>query len=149
MPVKLAAPLNAAGAFERLDSAAAPQTIASTPQRLTVGVQSAGLGWVEIHAHTTQGLVSATLATGSVESHHAVSAQLPWIRESLSGAQVRVGDLTSEVFSAPSRNREGSQQDQPQSGGGDSRKTTGQEERPARASMEAEVEALSYINVRV
>lgn len=147
MPVKLAAPLNAAGAFERLDSAAAPQTIASTPQRLTVGVQSGGLGWVEIRAHTAQGLVSATLATGSAESQHAVSAQLPSIRESLSGAQVQVGDLRSEVFSAPSRNREGSQQDQ--RGGGDSGKTAGRDERPAGALMETEVEPLSYINVRV
>lgn len=149
MPVKLAAPLSAAGAFERLDSAAAPQTIASTPQRLTVGVQSGGLGWVEVRAHTAQGLVSATLATSSVESQHTVAAQLPAIREALSGAQVQVGDLRSEVFSAPSRNREGSQQDQPQGGGGDSGKTSGQRERPAAASTETEMEALSYINVRV
>ena len=148
MPGKVAAPLNAAGAFERLDSAAAPQMIASTPQRLTVGVQSGGLGWVEIRAHTAQGLVSTTLATASVESQHAVAAELPSIRESLSGAQVQVGDLRSEVFSAPSGNRGGSQQDQSQ-GGSSSGRTTGQDEGPPGASVETETEALSYINVRV
>lgn len=142
------AAVNTGGAFERLDSAAAPQTIASTPQRLAVGVHNAGLGWVEIHAHNAQGQVAATLAS-STESHNAVSAALPGIREYLSGEHIRVGHLTSEVFSPPSGNREGSSQDRAQSRSSHSAKTTDKETQPAGAPGETEVEALSYINVRV
>ena len=151
-PGKMAAvPVNTGGAFARLDSAAAaPQTITNTPQRLAVGVHSAGLGWVEIHAHNTQGLVSATLATGSPETRNAVSVQLPQIREYLNGEQIHVGELSSEVFSSPSGNRDGSSQHAPQEGVHRSLKNSEQEERrPSGPSGEGNPESLSYINVRV
>ncbi len=148
---KIPAPsLNTGLAFDRLDSATAPQTIASTPQRLAVGVHNAGLGWVEIHAHNTQGLVSATLATGSVESRNAVSAQLPGIREYLTGEQLHVGDLGTEVFSSSSGNRSGSSQHGPEDGASRSVKPTEQaDQQPNGPFAEVNPESLSYINVRV
>lgn len=140
---------HAGNAFERMDTLGAPQVLAGTPQRLSVGVRDPGLGWVEIHTRTSAGEVSAALATPSAAIHTAISAQLPAIRDYLSGEQVRVDHLTSEQFGASSGGRENSSGNQPQAK--DSR------DAPARAiqsslaeqSSESEGQCLSWIDVRV
>lgn len=133
--------------FDRLDSAAAPQTLESTPQRLTVGVQNSGLGWVEIRTNRDAGQISATVTTGSVESHAALSAQLPAVREYLAEHQVQVDSLGSERFSQSSGNREGStQQQSPQQGAGENRNP---EPIHAPVSSDSDADELSYISVRV
>ena len=141
----------ASATFERMDSAAAPEVMESTPQRLAVGVRSPGLGWVEIRTNNTAGQVSATVATGSVESHNALSAQLPSVREYLAGEHVRIDNLASERFSSSSGGGEGF------SGGRSgnearnegSRNAESADEAIATTSADAEMESLSYINVRV
>lgn len=139
----------ASATFERMDSAAAPQMIENTPQRLAVGVRNAGLGWVEIRTNRVAGQVSATLSTGSVESHAAVSAQLPPMREYLSAEHVRIDNLASERFSQSSGNREGFSDGQSRNGGGRDTKTPEQAISPRTSSADAEMESMSYINVRV
>jgi hypothetical protein len=151
----------ASAAFERMDSGAAPQAIESTPQRLAVGVRSPGLGWVEIRTSNTAGQVSATVATGSAESHSAVSAQLPSVREFLAGEHVRIDTLASERFPASaggggdgnSRGQSGNEarneaRNDNGSEGGDSAKSEGEAIAARTSSATAEMESLSYINVR-
>jgi hypothetical protein len=139
----------AGGAFDRMDAAVAPRVIESTPHRLAVGVDNGGLGWVEIHTTSAAGHVSATLASSSVESHHAIAAQLPEVREFLTGEHVRVDNLASERFSGSSRERGGSSGNQAE--GGDARATrSAEQDRPSRsAAAETDSEGLSYISVRV
>lgn len=139
----------ASATFERMDAAEAPQVLESAPHRLAVGVQSGGLGWVEIHTSSTAGQVSATVASGSAESHSAIAAQLPTVREFLAGEHVRIDHLGSERFSSSSGGEGGSQ-------GRPSGHESGQSSRsmepqtPAPASLqEPEWERLSYISVRV
>ncbi len=139
----------ASATFERMDAAEAPQVLESAPHRLAVGVQSGGLGWVEIHTISTAGQVSATVASGSAESHSAIAAQLPTVREFLAGEHVRIDHLGSERFSSSSGGEGGSQ-------GRPSGRESGQSSRsmepqtPAPASLqEPEWERLSYISVRV
>jgi hypothetical protein len=153
----------ASAAFERMDSGATPQVIESTPQRLAVGVRSPGLGWVEVHASNAAGQVSATVVAGSAESHGAVSAQLPSVREFLAGEHVRVDNLTSERFPASSggggegfsggqsgneaRNQAGREsRDENGSEGGPSLNNPGS---ASTITSARETESLSYINVRV
>jgi hypothetical protein len=144
IPVMHSAHAAAGATFERMDSAAAPEVMESTPQRLAVGVRSQGLGWVEIRTSNTAGQVSATFATGSVESQSAVSAQLPSVREYLAGEHVHIDNLASERFSSSSGGGEGS-------GNEGSRNASTAEAviAPRTVSGDAEVESLSYINVRV
>lgn len=152
----------ASAAFERMDSGATPQVIESTPQRLAVGVRSPGLGWVEVHASNAAGQVSAAVVAGSAESHGAVSAQLPSVREFLAGEHVRVDNLTSERFPASSGGGEGfsggqSGHEARNQAGRESRDESGSEGGPSlnnRGSASTitagrETESLSYINVRV
>lgn len=136
--------------FERMDSAGAPQVIENSSRRLAVGVRNADLGWVEIRASNAAGQVSATVATGSVESHNVVLAQLPSMREYLAGQQVRVDHLASESFSPSSGHREASPGDQFRDGGGDRNTKAPEQAIPARTSVaDPDAESLSYINVRV
>jgi hypothetical protein len=137
---------SAGAAFERMDSAAGPQVIENTPQRLAVGVHSTGLGWVEIRASSAAGQVSATL-TSSAESHGAIAGQLSTVREYLAGQHVQIDTLASERFSSSgngssshehSRN-ENAQQARSIERGGTQNATP----------IEADAERLSYINVRV
>jgi hypothetical protein len=145
-----------------MDSGATPQVIESTPQRLAVGVRSPGLGWVEVHASNAAGQVSAAVVAGSAESHGAVSAQLPSVREFLAGEHVRVDNLTSERFPASSGGGEGfsggqSGHEARNQAGRESRDESGSEGGPSlnnRGSASTitagrETESLSYINVRV
>lgn len=141
----------AAGAtFERMDAEVAPQMIETAPHRLAVGVHTAGLGWVEIHANGAAGRVSATLATFSMESHSALSAQLPSMRNFLAGEHVRVDHLTSERFTASSSSgNERSSGGQTHNGGARPAKTTEPRGFSGTAPAEAETESMSYISVRV
>jgi flagellar hook-length control protein FliK len=135
--------------FERMDSAAAPQVIENSSRRLAVGVRNADLGWVEIRTSNAAGQVSATLATASVESHNAVSAQLPSMREYLAGQQVRVDHLASESFS-PSSDREASPGEQSRDSEGTPNAKTPEQSNSPRASIaDANPEDFSYVNVRV
>ena len=137
-------------AFERMDSAAAPQVIENSSRHLAVGVRNADLGWVEIRTSNAAGQVSATLTTGSIESHNAVAAQLPSMREYLAAQQVRVDHLASENFSASSDRREASSGDQSRDDEGARTAKVAEEAIPARASVtDADQDGLSYINVRV
>lgn len=139
----------AGAAFERMDTAPAPRVMESTPHRLAVGVENGGLGWVEIHTSSAAGHVSATLASGSAESQHAITAQLPAVREWLAGEHVRVDTLTSERFSASSGGREGSSGDQAGRGSAQTARRV-ETDGPARsADAETEWEGMSYISVRV
>jgi hypothetical protein len=140
-------------AFDRMDTAVAPHVIESTPHRLAVGVDNGGLGWVEIHTSSAAGHVTATLASGSAESHHSIAAQLPEVREFLAGEHVRVDSLASERFSASSGGREHSSGDQ---SGESARSSRGAEpDRQVRSAeslsglAETDSEGLSYISVRV
>jgi flagellar hook-length control protein FliK len=133
-----------------MDSAAAPQVIENSSRRLAVGVRNADLGWVEIRTSNAAGQVSATLATGSVESHNILAAQLPSMRGYLAGQQVRVDNLSSEDFSASSGHREASPGDQSRDGGGvRDTKAPGQAISAGTSVTDADAESLSYINVRV
>lgn len=85
--------------FDRMDGAAAPRVLESTPQRLAVGVRDAGLGWVEVRTHAAGSQVAAVVATSSGASHQAIAAELPSIREYLVGQHVRVDALMAEPFS--------------------------------------------------
>ncbi len=144
------APSPAGAAFERMDSAAAPQMIGSSPQRLAVGVRNAELGWVEVHANSAAGQVSATLATGSAESHTALSAQLPSMREYLSGEHVRIDHLATENFPASSGHGEGFSGDRSRNGAGAQGSNQPVQIASSREdSGEADMDELSYINVRV
>jgi hypothetical protein len=149
-PVRAGAPPPAAGAaFERMDVAAAPRVLESTPHRLAVGVENTGLGWVEIRTSSTAGHVSATLASGTAESHHAIASQLPEVREFLAGEQVRVDNLGSERYFSSSGGRGGSTAEQ---GGGGGERGSGSPERDPPAalrSQESDGDGLSIISVRV
>lgn len=135
--------------FERMDTGTAPQMIESTPHRLAVGVHSGGLGWVEIHASSAGGQVSATLASGSTESHHAIATQLPAVQEFLTGAQVRIDHLASERFSASSGGEGDSSGDQGSNGSGRPERSPEQDGPAQPSSADMEWEGLSYISVRV
>jgi len=142
--------VRAGAAFERMDTAGAPHVIETRPQRLAVGVNNAGLGWVEIRATAgAGGQVSATLASGSAESHSAIAAQLPAVREFLAGEHVHVGTLTSERFPASSSGQNGASGESRQEGG-KRQSDAGEVDRPQRAlPSEIDAEPLSYISVRV
>jgi hypothetical protein len=135
--------------FERMDAAVAPQVIESVPQRLAVGVHSAGLGWVEIRTNGASGQVSATLVSGSPETHSAISAQLPPMQEYLASEHVRIDTLSSERFSPSSGGGENSSGNQSQSGANTQEKSMEQGSSPLAFPGEVNAEGLSYINVRV
>jgi len=121
----------------------------STPHRLAVGVQSGGLGWVEIHASGAAGQVAATLATSSVESHSAIAAQLPSVREFLAGEHIHVDSLTSERFSQTAGGHDGSSSQSGGSDGSQSARSMERERLSQSLSVEGDGESLSYVNVRV
>ncbi len=144
------APSAAGAAFERMDSAPAPQIIGSSPQRLAVGVRNSEMGWVEVHANRAAGQVSATVATGSVESHALLSAQLPSMREYLSAEHVRIDHLATENFPASSGHGEGFSGDRSRNGAGAQGSNQPVQIASSREdSGEADMDELSYINVRV
>jgi hypothetical protein len=136
----------ASATFERMDSAAAPQVIESTPQRLAVGVHSSGLGWVEIRTSNAAGQVSATLASSSAQSHNAISGQLPTMREYLAGQHVQIATLASERFSSSSGD---SSQNHSRSETAPPDKGMEGEKALSTTSFEVDTDSLSYINVRV
>ncbi|HEX3986534.1 MAG TPA: hypothetical protein VHX13_07980 [Acidobacteriaceae bacterium] len=141
--------LSPTAALERMDAADPPRVLESSPQKLTIGVGDAGLGWIEIRTHAVAGQVSATLASGTHEAHAAIAAELPAIRDSLINQHVALHSLGAERFSASS------------GGGGGSEPNTRDSGSPARQSIvkpkgdtpavhgEAAGESLSYISVRV
>lgn len=135
--------------FQRMDAAAEPRVMESTPHRLAVGVQSGGLGWVEIHASGAAGQVAATLATSSVESHSAIAAQLPSVREFLAGEHIHVASLTSERFSQTAGGHDGSSSQSGGSDGSQSARSMERERLSQSLSVEGDGESLSYVNVRV
>jgi flagellar hook-length control protein FliK len=135
-----------------MDSAAPPQTIESSPQRLAVGVRTSELGWIEIRINNDAGQVSATVATNSADAHPALTGQLSSMREYLVGQNVHVDHLAWESFPASSDQREGSSGERSPDGGGtrgakvpDQAISGG----TGTASADADAESLSYINVRV
>jgi hypothetical protein len=139
----------ASASFDRMDGAVAPQIIENAPQRLAVGVHNAGLGWVEIRTTSAAGQVSATLATGSAETHNAISAQLAPMREYLASEHVHVNTLASERFSPSSGGHDSSPEDQSRKGDGRPAGTVETEISSGGSSMDVDTEMLSYINVRV
>ena len=136
----------ASAAFERMDVAAAPRVLESAPQRLSVGVQDSGLGWIEVRAHAGAGQVSAVVASASGEAHNVLTAHLPEVREYLAGQQVHVDQLTSESFSSSADRRDSSSRNEAQ---GEKAVRPGRQNAAASAAGEAGGESLSYINVRV
>ncbi len=140
---------HAQNAFERIDTSAAPQVLAGTPQRLSIGVRDPALGWVEIHTRTAAGEISVALATPSAASHTAISAQLPAIRDYLSGQQVRVDHLTAEQFSASSGGRDNSAGNQPQAKDTHATSAGATHSPLTEQSSESEGQNLSWIDVRV
>jgi len=139
----------ASATFDRMDAAAVPQVIENAPQRLVVGVHNAGLGWVEIRTNSVAGQVSATLACGSAETHSAISAQLPTMREHLASEHVHIDTLASERFSPSSGGRHNSSEEQSRNGGSPQARAVEPEISPGTSSMDVDTEMLSYINVRV
>jgi flagellar hook-length control protein FliK len=132
-----------------MDSAAAPQVLASSPRRLDVGVRNGGLGWVEIRAHAAMGEVSAVLSTSSGEAHAAVSAQMPEMREYLGTQHVRVDLLPSEQLAGSSRDGPGSSGSEAEGRpGGHAGESSRGLARSASAD-DASEDSLSYINIRV
>lgn len=148
-PTAHSTPISPSAALERMDAAAAPQVMESTPQRLAVGVHNAGLGWVEIRTSSTAGQVSATLSTGSAESHSALAAQLPAVREYLAGEQIHVDYLAAERFSQSAGDQGGSSRDPSRNEGARQETTVQQQSSPGASSADVDAEGLSYINVRV
>jgi len=135
--------------FERMDSASAPQVLASNSQRLAVGVHDAGLGWVEVRTHTAAGQISAVVATNSAEAHAAVSAQLPAMREYLAAQHVRVDSLGTQQFSSSS-GQENSSRGNHDGGRAVDRDPSERIGPDAQIVLpETEEETLSYISVRV
>jgi flagellar hook-length control protein FliK len=150
VPSALQAPRAAAGAaFERMDSAAAPQVLESGPHQLAVGVRDAGLGWVEIRTHAAGGEIAAMLTASSTEAHAALSAQLPAMRDYLAAQHVHVDNLGSERFSSSSGNSDRSPQHDNGSRAGPDPAAGKPSIPPRTLSSEAYVENLSYISVRV
>jgi hypothetical protein len=141
--------VNTTATFERMDSAPTPRVIESAPQRLDVGVHSGGLGWVEIHTSSAAGQISATLASGSVTTHGAISAQLPAVRDFLAGEHVRVDTLSSERFSQSSSGQQGSSSNDGGHGGGRETRSVEQERVVRASAADVERDELSYISVRV
>jgi Flagellar hook-length control protein FliK len=142
------APATISAAFTRMDSAAPPQVLESTPQRLNVGVRDGGLGWVEIRTQTAAGQVSAVLATGSSEAHAALQAHLPELRDYLAGQQVRVDQLASEQFSPSGGSNHAPQQEGRGGASGDA-ETPGEGPPMPAACSDSGEETLSFISVRV
>lgn len=132
--------------FQRIDSGSAPQLLTSTPQRLDVGVRDSGLGWVEIHARSAEGQVTAMLNASSV-AHAAISAQLPAMRDYLASQQVRIHTLASEPFHASADSGRGSSGNQDQGAG--ARSAAAAISRLPAISAEPDAESLSWIDVRV
>jgi len=141
--------INTTATFERMDSAPTPRVIESAPQRLDVGVHSGGLGWVEIHTSSAAGQISATLASGSVTTHGAISAQLSAVRDFLAGEHVRVDTLTSERFSQSSSGQQDSSSNDGGHGGGRGARSVEQERVVQVSTVDAERDEMSYISVRV
>jgi len=142
--------LPASAPFDRMDSAAVPQTMESTPQRLSVGVQSPELGWVEVRTSRDAGQLSATLATGSVESHSALSTQLPSVRDYLAEHHVHVDTLGSERFSQPSGGgQEGFSGESHPGHSAQQRQFYEETSAPATSASDADPDPVSYISVRV
>jgi hypothetical protein len=139
----------ASATFDRMDAAAVPKVIESAPQRLAVGVHNAGLGWVEIRTNSAAGQVSATLASGSAETHSAISAQLPTMRENLASEHVHIDTLASERFSPSSGSHHSSSEDQSRSGDGRQLGTVKSEIFLGASPVDVDTEMSSYINVRV
>lgn len=140
--------LRPAAAWERMDTAAPPRILESSPQNLAVGIRDAGLGWIEIRTHAVAGQVAATLASGTHEAHTTIVAELSAIRDSLTNEHVTLHSLSAERFPASSGG-DGSASNTPDSGNSARQsyvKTKG-ETHPA--YNEAEEEDLSYISVRV
>jgi hypothetical protein len=135
--------------FDRMDGAVAPRIIENVPQRLAVGVHNAGLGWVEVRTNSAAGQVSATLASGSAETHSAISGQLAPMREYLASEHVHVDTLTSERFSPSSGGHHNSSDGQSRDGDGRQTETVKSEIFSGVPSMDMDTEMLSYINVRV
>ncbi|HVT96731.1 MAG TPA: hypothetical protein VHE33_04440, partial [Acidobacteriaceae bacterium] len=97
----------------------------------------------------TAGQVSATLASGTAEAHHAIAAQLPAVREFLAGEHVRIDALSSERFSS-STGGQGRSSGDPAGNDGRTPVRSPQQERPAQPSpVEMDREGMSYISVRV
>lgn len=139
----------ASAAFERMDSAVAPQVLESSPHRLAVGMRDGALGWVEIRTRSEAGQVSAVLATGSSEAQAALTAGLPEIRDYLAAHHVEVGQLASERFPASAGENQGSPGGSP----GNEERTggtgAGAPRSPEGFADEGGGEELSYISVRV
>jgi hypothetical protein len=148
-PTPHLSPTSTSTTFDRMDSAAAPRVIESTPQRLIVGVHSAGLGWLEIHTNGTAGQVSATLATSSAASHDAISAQLPTVREYLAAEHVRVDSLAAERFSESPGGQGNTSGNQSRDGDARQPTTMGSGTAAEVPSTEVDSDRLSYISVRV
>ncbi|MGA7521646.1 MAG: hypothetical protein WBW84_04145 [Acidobacteriaceae bacterium] len=136
-----------AAPFERMDAAAPPRIIESSPQNLAVGIHDAGLGWIEIRTHAVAGQVAATLASGSHEAHAAIAAELPAIRDMLMSQHVALHSLGAEQFPASSGGGSGSTS--PDSGGRARQPLLRMKGDTPSAHSESEGESLSYISVRV
>lgn len=146
-PHAAASPTAIHSAFDRMDAAPPPQVLTSSPQRLSVGVRDAGLGWVEVHTHAAAGQVSAVVGTSSAEAHAALSAQLPAMREYLAAQHVHVDTLGTQQFSPSAGQREHARDPRGEP-------ARGEPAEPLRSGIEresadGEEETLSYISVRV
>lgn len=138
-----------ATAFHRLDGAAAPRLLETTPQRLAVGVRDAGLGWVEVRTHAVGGQVAATLATASPEAHAAIAAELPALREALLSQQVQLHSLSSESFAGSSGQRQEEGQTSSGPGNAENHPPAQPKAGSVRLPSESEGEVMSYISIRV
>lgn len=123
--------------------------LASSPQKLAVGVHDTTLGWVEVRAQTAAGQVSATLTTSSPTAHAALTAELPAMRAALAGQPVQVNTALSQ--GAPAGSSPGGGQGSPSQHGGEH--ATPQREMRAPEVGDAETEnargSFSWIDVRV
>jgi hypothetical protein len=139
--------LSPGAALERMDAAAPPRVLESTPQNLTVGIRDAGLGWIEIRTHAIAGQVAATLASGTHEAHAAIAAELPAIRDTLTNQHVAVHSLGAERF--PTSSGGGSAGRSSDEGGRGYHSPVPAKGNAPSVQSEAEAENLSYISVRV
>lgn len=137
-----------AAAFERMDSASAPQVLVRGPQALAVGVRDPGLGWLEVRAHATGGEVGAVVRTASAEVHTLVASQLPAMREFLARHDVQVATLGSEQFSSASDDRGRSSGNEPAVRGTPADRESSGDPAPPLVTEPA-LDNLGYISVRV
>lgn len=132
--------------FEHLDTGAAPRLLEHAPHQLSVGVTDPGLGWIEIHARSGAGQISAVVTASSAGAHSQLAAQLPDAMSFLSREHVRVDHLASEAQTASQEGR-----------GGASGEQHARQPRPVRpndrvfnsSAEPAEMSRLTYINIRV